>query len=291
MSSVVKCYECNQELRRDCLFTHIKKEHPDYFYKELFAFQNDSECSLKSPTRVRDAIHILSGEIIPYDMGDDDCIDFGSGKLYKDKTAVTKIGEHPLKHRQKYYESIMEGMTIENLILLFQVLLKKPSIIYKDEAVIEKYKKTNESLQKELKETTHELNSKIRELYMSDDKQEIEELTIRNIKLTNEIDNMRFKMNEMASELKHYRDEEEYRMEQNQSRFIEDMKQDSYVDQSRKWFDKEIAKMKKELQAEKDKVKSLEKIKKKNKSLKKYIDMLKRKGDSDDSDDSDSDSD
>ena len=185
----------------------------------------------------------------------------------------------------------MEGMTIENLILLFQVLLKKPSIIYKDEAVIEKYKKTNETLQKELKETTHELNSKIRELYMSDDKQEIEELTIRNIKLTNEIDNMRFKMNEMASELKHYRDEEEYRMEQNQSRFIEDMKQDSYVDQSRKWFDKEIAKMKKELQAEKDKVKSLEKIKKKNKSLKKYIDMLKRKGDSDDSDDSDSDSD
>lgn len=284
MTSFISCDECNENMRRECFLTHKKKEHPESFFKELFTFQDNQECTVKYPARVRDAIHILSGDIVPYDCGDDNYLDFGGGGVAKDKTTISKIKEHPLKHRQKYFELIKEGLTADNLLSLLQVIIKKPSIIYKDEAEITKQRKINDHLQNQLKETEQHYNDEIRKLNMTDDKLTIETLQINLIKKSNELEKLQYKIGELSRELKHYQEEDEYRMEQNQSKFINDVKEESYVDQMRRIYDKETAKLKKDLEKAKESQKEMEKLKKKNKHLKTHIKLLKKGDDSDSSD-------
>lgn len=131
----MNCDVCNEEIRKDTFFNHMKKEHPTYFWDEIYCplpFEKGEDgrvswTGLKSNSCLKDAIEILKGNPCPWDIGDDSFLDFGNGTVYKKyESASRNIAEHPGKHSTMLYERIMAGLTPEKLAQLFEGLLLKP---------------------------------------------------------------------------------------------------------------------------------------------------------------------
>ena len=163
MSSVI-CPQCDIAIRKECIHTHIYKEHPHFIFTDTFGIKLDSKGNVTSSgtLMLRKFLRALDGEPIAYDIGSSESdakgeckemyMDMASGAYSKETTAQTHITSHPDKHIDRWITCITESLTSRPIMkLLVEYLLKRPDRVILDSSIITKKDEQIAALTEELK--------------------------------------------------------------------------------------------------------------------------------------------
>jgi predicted nucleic acid-binding Zn-ribbon protein len=265
MSSVI-CPECDVAIRKECIHTHIYKEHPHFIYTDTFS----SNIMLKKFLRA------IEGEPIPYDIGfsetdakgeaKDMFMDMASGAYVKEATAQTHINNHPEKHIGRWIECVAESLKEpKNMMALVSRLISKPERVIMDEFLINKKDTEIAELMtevKRLKQTNFELDSKLLKANEPIEKRLAELRAHQSV-----IDKV--EINRLNAEIRGLQDKIDELREINKSYSTAEYKAfldaDTLLDREKKKWSKEIEKTEKKVEA---------KYEKKVKDLKSHIKKL-----------------
>ena len=226
----ITCNECNETFRKECLLTHITKEHPTYFLNEIFCFNPLSEhgeyTGLRQKLALQDVIYILDGSNKAYFIGSENdekgaelFLDFGNKTVYnKEHTAIKHILEHPEKHINNLFSTLKDNMTKEIFLTICKALVAKPQGNHdaqqarKISKELEEYKNNTvnkiDKLEKLAQEYEHVKSEGGFENMYKKINQHVVNITASNLDLKS-------KLSSMMTELEDYRAEAQLRHEQN----------------------------------------------------------------------------
>lgn len=284
MSSVI-CPQCDIAIRKECIHTHIYKEHPHFIFSDTFGIKLDSKGNVTSSGTImlRKFLRALDGEPIAYDIGSSesdakgDCkemfMDMASGAYSKETTAQTHITSHPDKHIDRWITCITESLTSRsNMKLLVEYLLKRPDRVILDSSIIAKkddqiaalteelkvQKQRNFDLEQKLLKANEPIEKRLAELRV--ERSHYDRIEID--RLTSEIRSLQDKITDLRTINRNY-STEEYKA------FIDT---DAILEKEKKKWTKEIERV--ENKVKKDCEKKAEADKKKIKDLKAQIKKL-----------------
>ena len=306
-----QCNACKENVRKDTLLSHIKKNHSSYLWDHVFctyqAIDPDNH-SLRTKRNVRTAINILEDARIPYELDEGVHADFGSNSTFStDKTAIKHILDHPGKHKDNFLELLKEGLTSEKMIALLTWIAGKPTQIVMDDKIIAGLKLEMQEKERVFNDNMEHLTDRYRHLQRmydslreGEEQQVIQQLRQQLIEYSSENRKLATMYTDMTNELKAYKPSDVEIEAKNRSNLATEMAEwDAYEkmrDDVLKKGEKAAASYKKEI----DKLtatyeKKESKYKKEIKALKHQIKILKLKvakpdSDSDSGSSSDSDS-
>ena len=307
-----QCNACKENVRKDTLLSHIKKNHSSYLWDHVFctyqAIDPDNH-SLRTKRNVRTAINILEDARIPYELDEGVHADFGSNSTFStDKTAIKHILDHPAKHKDNFLELLKEGLTNEKMIDLLTWIAGKPTQIVMDDKIIAGLKLEMQEKERVFNDNMEHLTDRYRHLQRmydslreGEEQQVIQQLRQQLIDYSSENRKLATMYKDMTNELKAYKPSDEEIEAKNRSNLVTEMAEwDAYEkmrDDVLKKGEKAAVSYKKEI----DKLtatyeKKESKYKKEIKALKHQVKILKLKvakpdSDSDSGSSSDSDSD
>lgn len=164
----VQCTSCKENVRKDTLLSHIKKNHPSHLWDNIFCTYSavdPNDFTLRTKRNVRTAISILEDARIPYELDEDIHADFGSNTTYStDKTAIKHILDHPVKHKENFLELLKEGLTTEKMIALLTWVMGKPTQIIMDDRIIAGMKRDMEEKERTFQDKMEEISDRHRHL-------------------------------------------------------------------------------------------------------------------------------
>jgi hypothetical protein len=164
----VQCTACKENVRKDTLLSHIKKNHPSYLWDNIFCTYSavdPNDFTLRTKRNVRTAINILEDARIPYELDEDIHADFGSNTTYStDKTAIKHILDHPMKHKENFLELLKDGLTTEKMIALLTWVMGKPTQIIMDDRIIASMKRDMEEKERAFQDKMEEMSDSQRHL-------------------------------------------------------------------------------------------------------------------------------
>lgn len=309
----IECSSCNEQVRKDTLLVHIKKNHPSYLWDHIFCTYhhiNPEDYTLRNTRNIRTAISILEDNQIPYELDDEVFIDFATKTAYKrDSIAVNHILDHPVKHRDNFFQMLKEGLTMEKMSALLKWIVGRRPRVIEDPIAINKLKEQIAERDETYRKNTllygqemASLQACLTALQETEEQQQIAELKRELINEKRESRNLILMCNELQAELKPYRKTDREIEESNKKSLQDEQKEwDAYEKVKQQYLEKQTELDKKLIKAKEAFDKELSKItsafekkeskqKKEIKALKHQIKILKLKSEKLDSD-SDSDSD
>lgn len=296
MSASVACGECNETIRKECYLSHVKKNHPTFFWNDLLCFYPDKSLGLRTKAPLRNLIEILEGHPQPYLLigsisdsreNNELYLDASSGCVYtKVETAAKWIGTGKDKHKDKFFEVLRDSITPEILCSMVAYMVDKPTEKIMDTQLINRKDKEIRELQKEIekqKTLYNELHKQYDEIrdddYLQRMEDENDKLKTKNVTLDAEIDDLYTKISRLQSELKQYTPSADQLESQNTSRLNSEIHEWGLLEKARKQHQKELEKLTQDNQKKTEKIEKLEekhkKDKKKNESLTVEIETLK----------------
>jgi hypothetical protein len=313
----IECSVCNIEVRKDTLLTHITKNHPTFLWDHIFCtYQhiNPDDYTLRTSRNMRIAINILEDERVPYELADGVHIDFGSKCSYTgDKTAIKHILDHPVKHRDGFFQMIKDSITPEKMVALLKWIVGKRPTIVQDARIISELKeeiaKRDETYRNNVAMYCNEMRrmeERIKSFREGEEQQQIEELKEKLREANAESRKLTGLYNDLLNETKQYRRSDKEWEASNQKNLQQEQQEwDAYMKlkediqkkatKDRETYEKETKKNKETYEKEIEKLtqafeKKESKYKKEIKTLKHLNKILKVKAEKPESD-SDSDSD
>lgn len=309
----IECSSCNEQVRKDTLLVHIKKNHPSYLWDHIFCTYhhiNPEDYTLRNTRNIRTAISILEDNQIPYELDDEVFIDFATKTAYKrDSIAVNHILDHPVKHRDNFFQMLKEGLTMEKMSALLKWIVGRRPRVIEDPIAINKLKEQIAERDETYRKNTllygqemASLQACLTALQETEEQQQIAELKRELFNEKRESRNLILMCNELQAELKPYRKTDREIEESNKKSLQDEQKEwDAYEKVKQQYLEKQTELDKKLIKAKEAFDKELSKItsafekkeskqKKEIKALKHQIKILKLKSEKLDSD-SDSDSD
>lgn len=281
--SSISCSECTEIVRKECYLSHIKKNHPTFFWNDVLCFHTEKSNGLRTTLPMKDLIKILNDDPIPYFMGgsihdDKDntelYLDASTGTIYnKETTAIKHIIDKKERHKERIFEIMKESLTPSILSSMFEFIVSKPLEKVIDTSLIRTKDNEIAKLTKDLQDLKQQ-HSTLRTNYMelkSDDyikrvEKENDTLKTKNITLDVEITDLYSKLNNLERELNSYKLTERNKESVLSGKLGEEMEEIRLIDVMRKRFETDLQKSKNE--CEKIQEASEKNIKKLNKKIK-----------------------
>jgi hypothetical protein len=304
------CNQCNETVRRDTYIVHIIKNHPTFFWEDIFSLAKCEETGVmeikdRSKMQLREAFNVLdSGS--SYELEDELYIDFGSKQTFKSsETAMKHIQKHTEKHKQKYVEMLKEGLTVDTVRQLIAFLRQRKVKVIDDP--LEVRRQVERQVDERHREFMVELNmarverDKCRQFMERDEVKQIETMEQEITRLRRELKDANNVMRHQDAELSGYRTSYVNFESVNKANLIDEMNQMSYYEKAKnnceakmkkheEDCDKKIKKAKEEITELTEKFdKKEKKLKSEIKAYKQEIQLIKIRAKKSDSD-SDSDS-
>lgn len=292
---ITMCNTCNESVRKDTYITHILKLHPEYFWNDIFTpFMNDETkvWDLRSRLQLRDAMNVLELGT-SYQVDDELYADFGSKQTFKNPVTANKhIQKHPTKHQTAFCELIKQGLTVENLLELFQWIHYRPVKVINDMPWCLNYCK--EEIAKRMQELddkntvfmnelyeAREIAKKCKEIMATDEYTEYTKTLSANRTLREDIRVLQSNLSTLTCDLNHYKDFYDASESRNQNNLSEEMNGMSYYEKARKNCETKMKKHeedcdKKIKQAKEEVVEANAKLEKREKKLKAEIKAYKQ---------------
>ena len=250
---MIECSNCDEHVRKDTYITHIAKNHPGYFWEEVFTpFTNTEtgEFGLRTTLKLKDAISVLD-EGSSYELEDELFIDFAEKTGYtKSHTAMTHIRKHVTKHQENFLEVIKEGLTVPKMVQLLKYIVARPvKLIHDKQAVNEAIAKglndlevKNVAFHKELAHAREEME-KIRVFKESDAYKDAVKLNHEMYKVSVETYELRNQISRLKNELSAYENCYSTSEARNQKTLSHEMEEISYWEKARKQLEAKVKKI------------------------------------------------
>lgn len=284
------CSRCGDEIRKDTYIVHIFKNHPTYFWEDIFTFVRDEETSVidlhdRSRLQLKEAYNLLRNES-SYELEDQLYIDFGSKQAFTSSMTATKhVQKHPLKHQENYIQMLKEGLNIDSAKKLFEFVLQRKVKVIDDANEIKR--QVERQLAEEKLKYAREMNEmreytdKCKRFMERDEVKQIETMEQVISRLRKELADATNVMRHQDAELSGYRTSYINFESVNKANLIDEMNQMSYYEKAKanceakmkkyeEDCDKKIKKAKEEI------VELTEKFDKKEKKLKLEIKAYKQ---------------
>ena len=284
------CSRCKDVIRKDTYIVHIFKNHPNYFWEDIFTFVRDEDTNVielhdRSRLQLKEAYNLLNNES-SYELDDELYVDFGSKQAFSSSTTATKhIQKHPLKHQETFVQLLKEGLTVDSAKKLFEFILQRKVRIIDDANEVKRQVERRVSEEKlkyvgEVNEMRiqHEINKK----YMDrDEVKEIARLHEEVERLKKEVRDANNIMRHQDSELYGYRHTYANLEATNKANLIKDMTEMSYYEKAKQNCESKMKKHEedcnKKMKKAKEEIEELtQKFEKKEKKLKADIKAYKQ---------------
>lgn len=236
------CNLCNQEVRKDTYIVHIIKNHPTFFWNEIFTLARCEETGVleiqdKSKMQQREAYNVLDNDA-PYELEDELFVDFGSKQTFKNSaTALKHIQKHTEKHKENYVEMLKEGLNVDTVKELITFLRQRKVKVINDQNEV------NRQVQKQVTEYKQQFIVELNEMRIQHDKnkqymerdevKEIERLQEEVQHLKKEVKDANNIMRHQDSELYGYRTSYAKLESVNKANLINDMAEMSYYEKAK----------------------------------------------------------
>jgi DNA repair exonuclease SbcCD ATPase subunit len=284
------CDQCNETVRKDTYIVHIIKNHPTFFWDDIFSLvccQETGAMELKdrSKMQLREAYNVLdSGS--SYELEHEVYVDFGSKQTFKNsETALKHIQKNTEKHKQKYVDMLKEGLNVDNVKQLITFLRQRKVKVIDDASEIKR--QVERQLAEEKLKYAREMNEmreytdKCKKFMERDEVKQIETMEQIISRLRKELADATNVMRHQDAELYGYRTSYANLESVNKTNMINEMNQMSYYEKAKanceakmkkheEDCDKKIKKAKEEI------VELTEKFDKKEKKLKSEIKAYKQ---------------
>jgi hypothetical protein len=284
------CSRCNDEIRKDTYIVHIFKNHPTYFWEDIFTFVKDEETNVielhdRSRLQLKEAYNLLNNES-SYELEDELFVDFGSKQAFKTSaTAMKHIQKHSKKHQENYIQLLKEGLNVDTVKkLLAFILQRKVKIIDDQNEVIRQVQKQTAEYKKEFLSELNEMrtyNDKCKQFMERDEVKELERIQEELHQLKKELKDANNVMRHQDAELYGYRTSYAKLESVNEASMIKEMSEMSYYEKAKlnceakmKKHEEECNKKIKKAKEEMDEV--TEKFEKKEKKLKAEVKAYKQ---------------
>lgn len=284
------CDQCNQDVRKDTYISHIIKNHPTYFWNDIFSLARCEETGVldlqdKSKMQLREAYNVLdSGS--SYELEDQLYVDFGSKQTFKSsETAMKHIQKNIEKHRQNYVEMLKEGLNVENVMQLITFLRQRKVKIIDDKNEVKR--QVDKQVAEEKQKIISELNmcrierDDCRKFMQRDEVKHIQTMEEDIIRLRKELIDANNVMRHQDAELYGYRTSIVNMETINRTNLINEMNEMSYYEKAKANCNAKMKKHEedcdKKIKQAKEEIKELsEKFEKKEKKLKSEIKVYKQ---------------
>lgn len=284
------CNLCSQEVRKDTYIVHIIKNHPTYFWKDIFTIAQCEETGVmdiqdKCKMQQREAYNVLdSGS--SYELEDELFVDFGSKQTFKNSaTAMKHIQKHTEKHRENYVEMLKEGLNVDTVKQLISFLRqRKVKVIDDQNEVARQVEKLNAEYRKEFLSEMNEMR-----IYNDKCKQFMErDLVKENECLREEVQHLKKELKDAGNVMRHqdaelygYRTSYANLESVNKSNMINEMTEMSYYEKAKQNCEARMKKHEEECTKKMKKAKEemeelVEKFEKKEKKLKAEVKAYKQ---------------
>ena len=285
------CNICNESVRKDSYITHILKNHPNYFWNDIFNPCMDEETKvwdLRSRLQLIDAINVLECDA-SYQIDDELYADFGSKQTFKNAVTANKhIQKHPTKHKTTFYELIKQGLTEEKMLELLKWIRYRPVKVINDMPWCQNYVK--EEVAKRLKELDDKnavfmnelyharvVAKKCNEIMVTDEYTVYAKTQAENQKLKEDIRVLQSNVNTLTCDMNHYKEFYDSTESRNQINLAEELTGMSYYEKARKNYEAKMKKHEEECDKKmKQAVEASEKFDKREKKLKAEIKAYKQ---------------
>jgi len=284
------CDHCNEIVRKDTYIVHITKNHPTFFWDDIFSLvcceqTGVMELKDRSKVQLREAYNVLDCGS-SYELEDGIYVDFGNKQTFKNsETALKHIQKNTEKHKQKYVDMLKEGLNVDTVKQLIAFLRQRKVKVIDDASEIKR--QVERQVAEERQKIVGELNMALIERdncrkYMERDEiKHIESLEQQIRQLRKELLDATNVMRHQDAELSGYRHSYANLESMNKSNLINEMTQMSYYEKAKanceakmkkheEDCDKKIKKAKEEI------VELSEKFEKKEKKLKSEIKAYKQ---------------
>jgi chromosome segregation ATPase len=284
------CNQCNENVRKDTYIVHIIKNHPTFFWNDIFTLAHCEETGAleiqdKCKMQMREAYGVLDNDA-PYELEDELFIDFGSKQTFKNSaTALKHIQKHTEKHKENYVEMLKEGLNVDIVKQLLSFLRQRKVRVIDDQNEVAR------QVQKQVAEHKKEFLSEINEMRTYNDKckrfmerdevKQIETMEQEITRLRRELADANNVMRHQDAELFGYRTSYANLESINKTNMIDEMSQMSYYEKAKanceakmKKHEEECNKKIKKAKEEMDEV--IEKFEKKEKKLKAEVKAYKQ---------------
>ena len=284
------CSRCNDEIRKDTYIVHIFKNHPTYFWEDIFTFVKDEETNVielhdRSRLQLKEAYNLLNNES-SYELEDELFVDFGSKQAFKTSaTAMKHIQKHSKKHQENYIQLLKEGLNVENAKKLMAFILqRKVKVIDDQNEVARQVEKLNAEYRKEFLSEMNEMR-----IYNDKCKQFMErDLVKENECLREEVQHLKKELKDAGNVMRHqdaelygYRTSYANLESVNKSNMINEMTEMSYYEKAKQNCEARMKKHEEECTKKMKKAKEemeelVEKFEKKEKKLKAEVKAYKQ---------------
>jgi hypothetical protein len=234
----VNCNACDDDVRKDTYIVHIIKNHPEFFWRDVFTLFKDEHDTLQNRriTQMKDAISVLDTGC-SYELDDELYVDFGDKRTYKKPETATG---HALKHTEKHINNFVDllkmGLTRQTLRELFAFIVSKPTKVINDEQAVKD--RTAKGIAEEMKKYDIAELQRINTLYeyymASEEKCDKEQLQKTVYDLTNQNTELTAKLNTVIRELNCYRQAENDRESSSYGKLQEEVEAFSSYEKAKK---------------------------------------------------------
>jgi DNA repair exonuclease SbcCD ATPase subunit len=158
------CNQCKEILRKETLLTHIIKNHPTFFWNDIFTLARCEETGAleiqdKCKMQMREAYGVLDNDA-PYELEDELFVDFGSKQTFKNSaTALKHIQKHTEKHKENYVEMLKEGLNVDTVKQLLSFMRQRKVKFINDQNEVDR--QVEKQVAEEKKKIIGELNMAI----------------------------------------------------------------------------------------------------------------------------------
>jgi hypothetical protein len=284
------CNQCNENVRKDTYIVHIIKNHPTFFWNDIFTLARCEETGAleiqdKCKMQMREAYGVLDNDA-PYELEDELFIDFGSKQTFKNSaTALKHIQKHTEKHKENYVEMLKEGLNVDIVKQLLSFLRqRKVRVIDDQNEVARQVQKQVAEHKKEFLFEINEMrtyNDKCKRFMERDEVKQIETMEQEIVQLRKELRDATNVMRHQDAELFGYRTSYANLESINKTNMINEMSEMSYYEKAKanceakmKKHEEECNKKIKKAKEEMDE--ATEKFEKKEKKLKAEVKAYKQ---------------